>query len=107
MLNMDTEDGPDVAVLLNAQAGSGHTPPDADAVRAAFARHGQRATVFACFVRKERGVDAAIHDGRPPLSCKQAHLVSPAGVAGVDTDPDDVSTRDALRIKRFECFVND
>jgi len=48
MLNMQDEDAPDVAVLLNAQAGSGHTPPDADAVRAAFARHGQRAAVFEC-----------------------------------------------------------
>lgn len=48
MLNMQNEDAPDVAVVLNTQAGTGHTPPDADAVRAAFARRGQRAVVFAC-----------------------------------------------------------
>jgi diacylglycerol kinase family enzyme len=48
MLNMQIDDPADVAVLLNAQAGSGHTPPDADAVRAAFAAHGLRAAVYAC-----------------------------------------------------------
>ena len=48
MLNMPPDAAPDVAVLLNAQSGNVHTPPDADTVRAAFDRHGLRAEVLAC-----------------------------------------------------------
>lgn len=37
-----------IAIILNAQAGNGHTPPDAAALRAAFAGHGVAAQVFEC-----------------------------------------------------------
>lgn len=74
MLNMQIEDAPDVAVLLNAQAGSGHTPPNADAVRAAFARHGQQAAVFAC--TPERKLDALL---REAVAARPQVLVAAGG----------------------------
>jgi diacylglycerol kinase family enzyme len=43
---MPGEDAFEMAVMLNAQAGSAHTPPDA--LHDAFARHGRRVRVFAC-----------------------------------------------------------
>ncbi|NUS38389.1 MAG: sphingosine kinase [Lysobacter sp.] len=38
--------GADIAIVLNAQAGNGHTPPDAATLRAAFAAHGLHVVVF-------------------------------------------------------------
>lgn len=40
--------GDAIAIVLNAKAGNGHTPPDAAALRAAFAVHGVPAQVFEC-----------------------------------------------------------
>ena len=74
MLNMQNDDAFDVAVLLNARAGSGHTPPDADAVRAAFERHGHRATVFAC--TSDHPLDARL---REAVAARPQVLVAAGG----------------------------
>jgi len=74
MLNMQSDESPDVAVLLNAKAGSGHTPPDAGALRAAFAHHGRRAAVFEC--TPERDLDALLQEA---LAARPALLVAAGG----------------------------
>jgi diacylglycerol kinase family enzyme len=74
MLNMNDDVPSDVAVLLNAQAGSGHTLPDADAVRTAFARHGQRAAVFEC--TPESALDGRL---REALAARPQVLVAAGG----------------------------
>jgi diacylglycerol kinase family enzyme len=74
MLNMESQDTPDVIVLLNAQAGSGHTPPDAEALRAAFARHGKRADVLAC--TSQHPLDARL---REAVAARPGVLVAAGG----------------------------
>lgn len=64
----------DVAVVLNAQAGSGHTATDAATLRAAFARHGRRAEVFAC--TPERALDDLLPD---VLAARPGLLVAAGG----------------------------
>ena len=71
---MHTDDATDVAVLLNAKAGTGHTPPNADAVREAFARHGLRATVHAC--TPQRPLDALL---REAVAARPRVLVAAGG----------------------------
>ncbi|HSR65413.1 MAG TPA: diacylglycerol kinase family protein [Xanthomonadaceae bacterium] len=71
---MPGDPAPDVAVLLNAQAGSDHTPPDADAVRAAFAGHGLRAAVLAC--TPEHALDGRL---REALAARPQVLVAAGG----------------------------
>ncbi|MGC4083458.1 MAG: hypothetical protein QM736_15445, partial [Vicinamibacterales bacterium] len=59
------------------------------------------------FVRKERGVDAAVDDPRAARAGGATDLISPARVAGMDPDADDVTLLDALDLDVFERFVDD
>ena len=55
----------------------------------------------------ERGVDAAENHDRPPGSREGANFVSAKGVAGVNTDSDDIAGSNGFDVEGLERFVRD
>ena len=66
-----------------------------------------RRAVLARFVRKQRGVNAAVHDPGAALPGDPSDLVAAQGVARVDADADDVAGDDRFGVQRLEGFVDD
>ena len=58
-------------------------------------------------VRIERGVNAAVDDGRAAALGRVADLVAAQRVAGVNADADDVAGLDGGEVDRLERFVDD
>ena len=69
--------------------------------------HGVRLAALERLLRKQRGVNAAVHDPGAALAGHAADLVAAQRVAGVDADADDVAGRDCRWIDRLERFVDE
>ena len=64
--------------------------------------HGMRPPDGSCFIRKASRVNAAEDHPGASLTAPPPDLVSAWRVSGADSDPDDIASLDAVRIKRKE-----
>ncbi len=66
-----------------------------------------RAAEIARFLRKQRGMDAAVDDGGAARADQRPDLVAAERVTGVNADADDVAGPDRIDVERLERFVGD
>ena len=67
--------------------------------------HGVRVPAFEGLLRKQRGVDAAVHHPGAARSRHAPDLITAQRVAGMDADAHDISGSDALRLDLLQRLV--